>query len=64
MIKGYQCDYHHCDSWVKTPELYVSSGFMKLEWMGKQYDFCSWDCLLKYGSRFEPVVVVNRDTYF
>lgn len=60
MIKGYQCDRYGCDSSVNSVEMYMSSGFIKIEWMGKRYDFCSWDCVLKFGSRYEPVVVVKN----
>lgn len=59
MIKGYQCDAYNCNSSVGSIEMYNSSGFIKLNWMGKQYDFCSWDCVLRFGSRYEPVWVKN-----
>lgn len=53
---GIHCDGPGCDTWAKKPmALRSESGFLRVSWSGTRLDFCSWDCVLRFGATQEPI---------
>jgi hypothetical protein len=56
------CDRNGCDSWSIKPE---DCGFVSVHMVGvthdKYLDFCSWDCVLLYGAKKPPLVVIPNE---
>lgn len=53
MSTATHCDGPGCTAWART----LLSGWVHV--VGG-LDFCSWDCVLRYGSTHEPVTVIQR----
>lgn len=59
MTTAWHCDFEGCDTWTRHG---YKHGFLKVsDGSGRKLHFCSWDCNMKFSSKFEPVQVVGPD---
>lgn len=56
VCQGPNCDSHQRSEVGSTPP--YTSGWVRVS-DGKPHDFCSWDCLIKYGAQREPMTEVT-----
>lgn len=65
--RKFTCDGPECETWISThadqPPTFLTvrenPGFAHEP--GAENHFCSWDCALKFGARFEPTTVIPMD---
>ena len=62
MAEATHCDREGCGTWSRHPE---NHGFLTVNWVGSsrlaRKDFCSWDCILRYGATKPPMEVIGND---
>ena len=61
MADATHCDREGCDTWSRNPKAH---GFLAVNWRGDwgtKMDFCSWDCILRYGATKPPMEVIGND---
>ena len=57
MTIGWHCDLDSCDSWTRHG---YKHGFLKIkDGPSSELHFCSWDCILKFSAKFDPVQVIT-----
>lgn len=59
MSKAYHCDGEDCDSWTYHKK---NHDFLTVKGQGGgALHFCSWDCILKFSAKFEPINILDVD---
>lgn len=59
MSKAYHCDADDCDSWTYHKRKH---GFLTITGQGPgELHFCSWDCVLKFSAKFEPMDIYSEN---
>ena len=59
MSKAFHCDSDDCDAWTFHRNHH---GFLTVKGQGKdRLHFCSWDCVLKFSAKFEPMQIIASD---
>lgn len=58
-MMGMHCDGPGCDTWTTG----TTGAFIRVEEFGArtEFDFCTWDCLLKFAANVEPTVVIPNE---
>lgn len=58
MSKAYHCDADDCDAWTFRRK---HNGFLTVHGQGVgALHFCSWDCVLKFSAKFEPMEIMSE----
>jgi hypothetical protein len=61
MATAWHCDAPGCDSWTRHG---YKHGFLKVsDGSDEDSHFCSWDCTMKFSSKFPPLEVVTPRSY-
>jgi hypothetical protein len=50
----YHCQGPSCETHQKSTAAAPLLGWLLVTWDAEFLDFCSWDCLIKYGATREP----------
>jgi hypothetical protein len=59
MSKAYHCDSDDCEEWTFRKR---RNNFLTVNGKGVgSLHFCSWDCVLKFSAKFEPMEILSDD---
>ena len=54
MSLAMHCD--QCETWGRHT---MTADFLKVNWDGRKFHFCSWDCILRYAADMTPMTVLD-----
>ena len=64
MSAAIHCDGPDCITWMKMGKAFAdNAGFLSVYWgdgLDNSFDFCSWDCCIKYGATKPPLEIIEE----